>query len=130
MHLPKANEAWYLIVFTLLSTAGLGLAMIQELSRPDTCWKQNVLSIVSQMNAVVVVAAATAYTGVEGWNMLASRYARRERNIGRRQGREESLQEVADRLDGLTGDELLEETRRIIDETRKIVNDAQRQTTS
>ena len=58
--------------------------------------------------------------------MLAERYARREREIGRREGRREGRQELLDRLSGLSGDELLAETQRIIDETRRIVSDNRR----
>ena len=58
--------------------------------------------------------------------MLAERYARREREIGRREGRQEGRQELLDRLSGLSGDELLAETQRIIDETRRIVSDNRR----
>ncbi len=58
--------------------------------------------------------------------MLAERYARREREIGRRKGRQEGRQELLDRLSGLSGDELLAETQRIIDETRRIVSDNRR----
>ena len=54
--------------------------------------------------------------------MLAERYARREREIGRREGR----QELLDRLSGLSGDELLAETQRIIAETLRLVDDNRR----
>jgi hypothetical protein len=127
MQLPKVNEAWYLIVFFTLSAAGLILAWMQEVNgktHDDTV--STILGIVSQMNVVVVVAGASAYAGVEGYNMLAERYARREREIGRREGRREGRQEILDRLSGLSGDELLAETQRIIDETRRIVSDNRR----
>jgi hypothetical protein len=135
MQLPKVNEAWYLIVFFTLSAAGLILAWMQEVNgktHDDTV--STILGIVSQMNVVVVVAGASAYAGVEGYNMLAERYARREREIGRRQGRQEGRQEgrregrqeILDRLSGLSGDELLAETQRIIDETRRAVSDNRR----
>jgi hypothetical protein len=127
MQLPKVNEAWYLIVFFTLSAAGLILAWMQEVNgktHDDTV--STILGIVSQMNVVVVVAGASAYAGVEGYNMLAERYARREREIGRREGRQEGRQELLDRLSGLSGDELLAETQRIIDETRRAVSDNRR----
>ena len=56
--------------------------------------------------------------------MLAERYARREREIGRR--RQEGRQELLDRLSGLSGDELLAETQRIIAETLRLVDDNRR----
>ena len=110
-------------MFFTLSSAGLILAWMQEVNgktHDDTV--STILGIVSQMNVVVVVAGASAYAGVEGYNMLAERYARREREIGRREGR----QEILDRLSGLSGDELLAETQRIIDETRRAVSDNRR----
>ena len=58
--------------------------------------------------------------------MLAERYARREREIGRREGRREGRQELLDRLSGLSGDELLAETQRIIAETLRLVDDNRR----
>ena len=58
--------------------------------------------------------------------MLAERYARREREIGRREGRQEGRQELLDRLSGLSGDELLAETQRIIAETLRLVDDNRR----
>ena len=127
MQLPKVNEAWYLIVFFTLSSAGMILAWMQEVNgktHDDTV--STILGIVSQMNVVVVVAGASAYAGVEGYNMLAERYARREREIGRREGRQEGRQELLDRLSGLSGDELLAETQRIIAETLRLVDDNRR----
>ena len=127
MQLPKVNEAWYLIVFFTLSSAGMILAWMQEVNgktHDDTV--STILGIVSQMNVVVVVAGASAYGGVEGYNMLAERYARREREIGRREGRQEGRQELLDRLSGLSGDELLAETQRIIAETLRLVDDNRR----
>ena len=103
-------------MFFTLSSAGMILAWMQEVNgktHDDTV--STILGIVSQMNVVVVVAGASAYAGVEGYNMLAERYARREREIGRREGRQEGRQELLDRLSGLSGDELLAETQRIID---------------
>ncbi len=118
-------------MFFTLSAAGLILAWMQEVNgKTDDDPVSTILGIVHQMNVVVVVAGASAYTGVEGCNMLAERYARREREIGRRkglqEGRQEGRQELLDRLSGLSGDELLAETQRIIDETRRIVSDNRR----
>ena len=118
-------------MFFTLSAAGLILAWMQEVNgKTDDDPVSTILGIVHQMNVVVVVAGASAYAGVEGYNMLAERYARREREIGRRkglqEGRQEGRQELLDRLSGLSGDELLAETQRIIDETRRIVSDNRR----
>ena len=127
MQLPKVNEAWYLIVFFTLSSAGLILAWMQEVNgKTHDDPVSTILGIVHQMNVVVVVAGASAYAGVEGYNMLAERYARREREIGRREGRREGRQELLDRLSGLSGDELLAETQRIIAETLRLVDDNRR----
>ena len=114
-------------MFFTLSSAGMILAWMQEVNgktHDDTV--STILGIVSQMNVVVVVAGASAYAGVEGYNMLAERYARREREIGRREGRQEGRQELLDRLSGLSGDELLAETQRIIAETLRLVDDNRR----
>lgn len=44
------------------------------------------------MQAVVVVAAATIYIGVEGGAMLAERYLRRRYREGREEGRKEGIE--------------------------------------
>ena len=100
MQLTKANEAWYLIVFFTLSAIGLTLALIHEVGdKTSDDLVSTILSVVRQMDVVVVVAGASAFAGVEGYNMLAERYARREREIGRRQGREEGREEILAVLD-------------------------------
>ena len=83
-------------MFFTLSAAGLILAWMQEVNgKTHDDPVSTILGIVHQMNVVVVVAGASAYAGVEGYNMLAERYARREREIGRREGRREGRQEAA-----------------------------------
>ena len=100
MQLTKANEAWYLIVFFTLSAIGLTLALIHEVGyKTSDDLVSTILGVVSQMDVVVVVSGASAYAGVEGYNMLAERYARREREIGRREGREEARREILAVLD-------------------------------
>ena len=95
MQLTKANEAWYLIVFFTLSAIGLTLALIHEVGyKTSDDLVSTILGVVRQMDVVVVVAGASAYAGVEGYNMLAERFARREREIGRREGREEGREEA------------------------------------
>ncbi len=100
MQLTKANEAWYLIVFFTLSAIGLTLALIHEVGyKTSDDLVSTILGVVRQMDVVVVVSGASAYAGVEGYNMLAERYARREREIGRREGREEARREILAVLD-------------------------------
>ena len=77
------------------------------------------------MGWVVVVAGAFAYTGMESFNMLAERYARRQREEGRQEGRQEVRQVVLDQLEKLSHlsyEEHQAEIGRLIDETRRIMD--------
>ena len=129
MQLPKANEAWYLIVFFTLTVGGLTLVLFNEIGeRTDDSWVSTLANIGFGMGWVVIVAGAIAYTGMESFNMLAERYARRQREEGRREGRQEGRQEVRqivldqlEKLSHLSFEERQAEIGRLIDETRRMV---------
>ena len=125
MQLPKANEAWYLIVFFTLTVGGLTLVLFNEIGeRTDDSWVSTLANIGFGMGWVVIVAGAIAYTGMESFNMLAERYARRQREEGRQEGRQEVRQIVLDQLEKLSHlsyEERQAEIGRLIDETRRMV---------
>ncbi len=119
MQLPRANEAWYLIIFFILTIGGLILILFNEIGEvTDDSWVSTLENIEFGMGWVVIVAGAFAYTGMEGFNMLAERYARRQREEGRLEGR----QEVLDILDRIPADKRSEELEAIIGDVRKSIN--------
>ena len=104
MNLPRANEAWYLIVFGILSGSGATLVLIAELGfRTSDNWVSTLANIGHGLQWVVVVAGVLSYAGMEGFNMLYERYVRRldreAREKGRTEGRAEMLTQVLDLLD-------------------------------
>ena len=108
MNLPRANEAWYLIVFGILSGSGATLVLIAELGfRTSDNWVSTLANIGHGLQWVVVVAGVVSYAGMEGFNMLYERYVRRldrearekGRTEGRTEGRAEMLTQVLDLLD-------------------------------
>ena len=104
MNLPRANEAWYLIVFGILSGSGATLVLIAELGfRTSDNWVSTLANIGHGLQWVVVVAGVVSYAGMEGFNMLYERYVRRldreAREKGRTEGRAEMLTQVLDLLD-------------------------------
>ena len=107
MNLPRANEAWYLIVFGILSGSGATLVLIAELGfRTSDNWVSTLANIGHGLQWVVVVAGVVSYAGMEGFNMLYERYVRRldreAREKGRTEGTEgraEMLTQVLDLLD-------------------------------
>ena len=134
MRLPKANEAWYLIVFYTLATGGFVLVLFNEVGeRTDDSWVSTLANVGFGLGWVVIVAGAIAYTGMEAFNMLAERYARRQREEGREEGRQEVRQEVRekvfDRLAGLERlppEERLAEIDRLIAEAQRAMNGPER----
>ena len=101
MNLPRANEAWYLIVFGILSGSGATLVLIAELGfRTSDNWVSTLANIGHGLQWVVVVAGVVSYAGMEGFNMLYERYVRRldreAREKGRTEGRAEMLTQVLD----------------------------------
>ena len=126
MQLPKANEAWYLIVFFTLTVGGLTLVLFNEIGeRTDDSWVSTLANIGFGMGWVVIVAGAIAYTGMESFNMLAERYARRQREEGRQVGRQEIRQVVLDQLEKLSHlsyEEHQAEIGLLIDETRRMMD--------
>ena len=130
MQLPKANEAWYLIVFFTLTVGGLTLVLFNEIGeRTDDSWVSTIANIGFGMGWVVIVAGAFAYTGMESFNMLAERYARRQREEGRQEGRQEGRHEVRqivldqlEKLSHLSYEERQAGIGRLIDETRRMMD--------
>jgi hypothetical protein len=130
MQLPKANEAWYLIVFFTLTVGGLTLVLFNEIGeRTDDSWVSTLANIGFGMGWVVIVAGAFAYTGMESFNMLAERYARRQREEGRQEGRQEGRHEVRqivldqlEKLSHLSYEERQAGIGRLIDETRRMMD--------
>ena len=130
MQLPKANEAWYLIVFFTLTVGGLTLVLFNEIGeRTDDSWVSTLANIGFGMGWVVIVAGAIAYTGMESFNMLAERYARRQREEGRQVGRQEGRQEIRqvvldqlEKLSHLSYEEHQAEIGLLIDETRRMMD--------
>ena len=126
MQLPKANEAWYLIVFFTLTVGGLTLVLFNEIGeRTDDSWVSTLANIGLGMGWVVIVAGALSYTVMESFNMLAERYARRQREEGRQEGRQEVRQVVLDQLEKLSHlsyEERQAEIGRLIDETRRMMD--------
>ena len=91
MNLPRANEAWYLIVFGILSGSGATLVLIAELGfRTSDSWVSTLANIGHGLQWVVVVAGVVSYAGMEGFNMLYERYVRRLDREAREKGREEA----------------------------------------
>ena len=112
MNLPRANEAWYLIAFVILSGSGATLVLIAELGfRTSDSWVSTLANIGHGLQWVVVVAGVVSYVGMEGFNMLYERYVRRldreAREKGREEGRDEGRTQVLDLLD--------EDTRKVIE---------------
>ena len=108
MNLPRANEAWYLIAFVILSGSGATLVLIAELGfRTSDSWVSTLANIGHGLQWVVVVAGVVSYVGMEGFNMLYERYVRRldrearaeGREEGREEGRNEGRAQVLDLLD-------------------------------
>ena len=126
MQLPKANEAWYLIVFFTLTVGGLTLVLFNEIGeRTDDSWVSTLANIGLGMGWVVIVAGALSYTVMESFNMLAERYARRQREEGRQEGRQEIRQVVLDQLEKLSHlsyEEHQAEIGLLIDETRRMMD--------
>ena len=123
MNLPRANEAWYLIVFGILSGSGATLVLIAELGfRTSDNWVSTLANIGHGLQWVVVVAGVVSYAGMEGFNMLYERYVRRldreAREKGRTEGRTEGL--TKGRTEGRA--EMLTQVLDLLDEdTRKDV---------
>ena len=130
MQLPKANEAWYLIVFFTLTVGGLTLVLFNEIGeRTDDSWVSTLANIGLGMGWVVIVAGALSYTVMESFNMLAERYARRQREEGRQVGRQEGRQEIRqvvldqlEKLSHLSYEEHQAEIGLLIDETRRMMD--------
>ena len=97
--------------------------------RTDDSWVSTLANIGFGMGWVVIVAGAFAYTGMESFNMLAERYARRQREEGRQEGRQEGRHEVRqivldqlEKLSHLSYEERQAEIGRLIDETRRMMD--------
>ena len=104
MNLPRANEAWYLIAFVILSGSGAALVLIAELGfRTSDSWVSTLANIGHGLQWVVVVAGVVSYVGMEGFNMLYERYVRRldreAHEKGREEGRDEGRAQVLSLLD-------------------------------
>ena len=130
MQLPRANEAWYLIIFGILSVSGATLVLIAELGfRTSDSWVSTLANIGHGLQWVVVVSGVVSYATMEGLNMLYERYARRKREEGREEGlaegREEGREEVVRHLEsvvnseGLSPEERLAEVDRFIREMQR-----------
>ena len=92
MNLPRANEAWYLIAFVILSGSGAALVLIAELGfRTSDSWVSTLANVGHGLQwvvvVVVVVAGVVSYVGMEGFNMLYERYVRRLDREAREEGR-------------------------------------------
>ena len=97
MNLPRANEAWYLIAFVILSGSGAALVLIAELGfRTSDSWVSTLANIGHGLQWVVVVAGVVSYVGMEGFNMLYERYVRRLDREAHEKGREEGRDEGRD----------------------------------
>ena len=119
MNLPRANEAWYLIVFGILSGSGATLVLIAELGfRTNDNWVSTLANIGHGLQWVVVVAGVVSYAAMEGFNMLYERYVRRLDREAREKGRTEGL--TKGRTEGRA--EMLTQVLDLLDEdTRKDV---------
>ena len=84
MLLPKHSEGWFLLLFLALFLPGCILAFIFG--------EGQVLSVVSFMEAVVVVSAAAAFVIVEGTVLLSERYLQKRFNEGKAKGKLEMWQ--------------------------------------
>ena len=108
MNLPRANEAWYLIAFFILSGSGASLVLVAELGfRTNDGWVSTLANIGHGLQWVVVVAGVVSYAGMEGFNMLYERYVRRLDREAREKGRDEGRAQVLDLLD--------EDTRKVVE---------------
>ena len=126
MQLPKANEAWYLIMFGILSGSGATLVLIAELAfRTSDGWVSTLANIGHGLEWVVVVSGIVSYAGMEGFNMLYERYVRRLDREAREKGLAEGREEVVNHLESVVGlenlspQERLAELDRYIKEMRK-----------
>ena len=121
-------------MFYTLATGGFVLVLFNEVGeRTDDSWVSTLANVGFGLGWVVIVAGAIAYTGMEAFNMLAERYARRQREEGREEGRQEVRQEVRekvfDRLAGLERlppEERLAEIDRLIAEAQRAMNGPER----
>ena len=129
MQLPKANEAWYLIMFGILSGSGATLILTAELAfRTSDGWVSTLANIGHGLEWVVVVSGVVSYAVMEGFNMLYERYARRldrearEKGLaeGRKEGREEGREEVVNHLESVVGLENLSPQERLAELDRYI----------
>ena len=129
-------------MFFTLTVGGLTLVLFNEIGeRTDDSWVSTLANIGLGMGWVVIVAGALSYTVMESFNMLAERYARRQREEGRQEGRQEGhqegrqegrqevrqegRQEVLDQLEKLSHlsyEERQAEIGRLIDETRRMMD--------
>ncbi len=123
MNLPRANEAWYLIAFVILSGSGAALVLVAEIGfRTNDSWVATLANVGHGLQWVVVVAGVVSYVGMEGFNMLYERYVRRldreAREVGREEGREEGREMGREEGRGQGRAQVLD----LLDEdTRKIV---------
>ena len=86
MLLPKHSEGWFLLIFLALLLPGCILAFIFG--------EGQALSVVSFMEAVVVVSAAGSFVIVEGTVLLSERYLQKRFNEGKAEGKAEGRLEM------------------------------------
>ena len=121
MQLPKANEAWYLIMFGILSGSGATLVLIAELAfRTSDGWVSTLANIGHGLEWVVVVSGIVSYAGMEGFNMLYERYVRRLDREAREKGLAEGREEVVNHLESVVGLENLSPQERLAELDRYI----------
>ena len=85
MLLPKHSEGWFLLIFLSLLLPGCVLAFIFG--------EGHAPSVISFMEAVVVVSAAAAFVIVEGAVLLSERYLQKRFNEGKAEGKVEGKAE-------------------------------------
>ena len=107
MNLPRTNEGRFLLLFFALSGVGLALLIWRE-TEIIGGWRDAVLRVVQDLEAVVVVAAIMAYAFTEGVAMLAERYKQRRYEEGKAEGRREERREILEKLDPQTREKVQE----------------------
>ena len=90
MNLPRTNGGCFLFLFFALAVAGLALLIWRETEIVGG-WRDAVLRVVQDMEAVVVIGAIVAYAAIEGGSMLAEQYKKQRFEDGREEGFEEAV---------------------------------------
>jgi hypothetical protein len=123
VNLPRTNGGGFLILFFALAVAGLALLIWRETEIVGG-WRDAVLRVVQNMEAVVVIGAIVAYAAIEGASMIAEQFKKQRFKEGKQKGREEGFEEALKTLESIqaqfpNGPDLAAELRRGLEVKRQ-----------